>query len=214
MNWSESAILITGGTGTFGQACVEELLEHYHPRRLVVYSRDELKQHTMAQRSGAHESAPTLRFFIGDVRDEKRLRTALDGIDIVIHAAAMKQVPTCEYNPIEAVKTNVGGAQNVIEASIACRVEKVILLGSDKEVNPINLYGATKLVAEKLFVQANALSTHSGTKFSVTRYGNVIGSRGSVVEVFRKQRASGKVTITDSRMTRFVLTAKNAVDFV
>jgi UDP-N-acetylglucosamine 4,6-dehydratase len=168
----------------------------------------------MAQRLEAHEGASTLRFFIGDVRDEKRLRMALDGITIVIHAAALKQVPACEYNPIEAVKTNVGGAENVIEAAIESGVEKVIALGTDKNVSPVNLYGATKLVAEKLFIQANCLSTRSGTKFSTTRYGNVINSRGSVIEVFRNQRATGHITLTDPRMTRFVLSVRDAVNFV
>lgn len=214
MNWSDSSILITGGTGTFGQACVEELLTNYRPHRLVVYSRDESKQHTMAQKLEAHESASTLRFFIGDVRDEKRLKSALDGINIVIHAAALKQVPTCEYNPIEAVKTNVGGAQNVIEAAIEAGVEKAIMLGTDKACNSLNLYGGTKFVAERLFVQANCLSTRSGTKFAVTRYGNIIGSRGSVIEVFRNQRPTGHVTLTDPRMTRFVLTVGDGVNFV
>jgi UDP-N-acetylglucosamine 4,6-dehydratase len=214
MNLSDSSILITGGTGTFGQACVEELLTNYHPKRLVVYSRDESKQHTMAQRLGAHESASTLRFFIGDVRDRDRLKTALNGINIIIHAAALKQVPACEYNPIEAVKTNIGGATNVIEAAIEAKVDKVIALGTDKSVNPINLYGGTKFVAERLFVQANCLSTLSGTKFAVTRYGNVIGSRGSVIEVFKQQRQSGHITITDPRMTRFVLTVQEGVKFV
>ncbi len=209
--WEDKGVLITGGTGTFGQACVEELLAHYHPKRLVVYSRDESKQHTMTQRFG---SQSILRFFIGDVRDEKRLRMALGGIDIVIHAAALKQVPTCEYNPIEAVKTNIGGAVSLIEASIEMAVKNVIALGTDKQVNCINLYGGTKFVAEKLFVQANCLSTRSGTKFSVTRYGNVIGSRGSVVEVFKNQKLAGKITLTDERMTRFVLTVNDAVKFV
>lgn len=188
-----------------------ELLNHYHPHRLVVYSRDEAKQHTMAQR---FESQSTLRFFIGDVRDQSRLKMALSGIDIVVHAAALKQVPACEYNPIEAVKTNVGGAQNVIEAAIEAGVEKVLSLCTDKNVAPINLYGATKLVAEKLFVQANCLSTRSGTKFAVTRYGNVIGSRGSVIEVFSNQKLTGKITLTDERMTRFVLTVGDGVNFV
>jgi UDP-N-acetylglucosamine 4,6-dehydratase len=214
MNWSDSSILITGGTGTFGQACVEELLTNYHPRRLVVYSRDESKQHTMAQRLGAREHASTLRFFIGDVRDRGRLKTALNGINIVIHAAALKQVPACEYNPIEAVKTNIGGAVNVIEASIEAKVDKVIALGTDKSVGSLNLYGGTKFVSERLFIQANCLSTMSGTKFAVTRYGNVIGSRGSVIEVFKNQRPTGHITLTDPRMTRFVLTVADGVNFV
>jgi UDP-N-acetylglucosamine 4,6-dehydratase len=211
LNWTESSVIITGGTGTFGQACVDKLLADYHPKRLVVYSRDESKQHTMAQRLSDQS---TLRFFIGDIRDRDRLRMALDGVDIVIHAAALKQVPACEYNPIEAVKTNVGGAQNIIEASIDAGVSKVIALGTDKNVAPVNLYGATKLVAERLFVQANCLSTRSGTAFSTTRYGNVVASRGSVIEIFRAQRASGCVTLTDPRMTRFVLTVHDGVRFV
>jgi UDP-N-acetylglucosamine 4,6-dehydratase len=213
MNWSDKSVLITGGTGTFGNACVDEMLADaaYTPRRLIVYSRDESKQHTMAQRIG---QSPPLRFFIGDVRDRDRLRRALDGVDIVIHAAALKQVPACEYNPIEAVKTNVGGAQNLIEAAIDAGVAKVVALCTDKNVAPANLYGATKLVAEKLFVQANCLSTRSGTKFAATRYGNVIGSRGSVVEVFRRQRATGSLTVTDPAMTRFLLTVRMGVRFV
>ena len=209
MNWEESSILITGGTGTFGQCCTRELLGR-GVKRLVVYSRDEAKQHRMAQEI----KADSLRFFIGDVRERDRLRMALDGIDVVIHAAALKHVPVCEYNPIEAVKTNVGGVQNVIEAGIDAGVSRVISLGTDKLVFPHNLYGATKLVAERLFIQGNCLSAHSGTRFSGTRYGNVIGSRGSVVEVFRRQRESGLVTVTDPRMTRFVLTVRDGVEFV
>lgn len=210
MDWSNTSVLVTGGTGTFGNECVTRLLER-RSRRIVVFSRDETKQHHMAQKFGKR---PNLRFFIGDVRDAGRVRAALEGIDVVIHAAALKHVPVCEYNPMEAVKTNVGGAQNLIEAAIEARVGKVVALSTDKCVAPLNLYGATKLVAEKLFIQGNCLSVRAGTRFSCTRYGNVVGSRGSVVEVFREQRASGVVRVTDRRMTRFVLTIRRGVEFV
>ena len=204
-------ILITGGTGSFGKQFVKMVLKPYEPKRLVIFSRDELKQHEMRMDGFDH---PSLRYFIGDVRDKERLKRAFSGIDVVVHAAALKQVPACEYNPMEAVQTNVMGAKNVIDAALDSGVRKVIALSTDKAVNPVNLYGATKLVAEKLFVQSNAYSGYDGTRFSCVRYGNVVGSRGSVIPVFAKQRESGKVTITDPRMTRFWLTLAQAVRFV
>lgn len=206
-----SNILITGGTGSFGKKCVETLLREYSPKRLIIFSRDELKQHEM--RVGGFDD-PCIRYFIGDVRDEKRLRRAMVGVDIVIHAAALKQVPACEYNPIEAVQTNVNGARNVIEAALDCRVQRVIALSTDKAVNPVNLYGATKLVAEKLFIQANAYRGGEAIRFACVRYGNVVGSRGSVIPLFRDQSKTGKVTLTDPRMTRFWITLEQGVRFV
>jgi len=211
MNWQESSVLVTGGTGSFGRAFVEVMLRDCRPRRLVVFSRDELKQHEM--RCGGLEH-PSLRYFLGDVRDRERLRRAFDGVDVVVHAAALKQVPACEYNPSEAVRTNVDGAQNLVDAAIDCGVKKVLALSTDKAVNPVNLYGATKLCAEKLIVQGNSYSGGQHTRLSCTRYGNVLGSRGSVVSLFRRQRSAGKVTITDRRMTRFWLTLERAVRFV
>jgi UDP-N-acetylglucosamine 4,6-dehydratase len=209
--WQESSVLITGGTGSFGKKCIEILLAEYHPRKIVVFSRDELKQHEMSTGSFGH---PSLRYFLGDIRDVDRMRRAMRGIDIVIHAAALKQVPACEYNPSEAVKTNVDGARNIIEAAIDGGVKKVLGLSTDKAVNPVNLYGATKLCAEKLLVQGNAYSAPAGTRFSCTRYGNVLGSRGSVIPVFRAQKSSGRITVTDRRMTRFWLTLEQGVRFV
>ena len=211
----DRSILITGGTGSFGQAFVREVLARHRPRRLVVFSRDELKQYEMAQELSP-ERHPALRYFIGDVRDRDRLRRAMDGIEIVVHAAAMKQVPTAEYNPFECIRTNVGGAENVIQAAIDAGVEKVIALSTDKAANPINLYGATKLAADKCFVAANHLAASSGTRFSVVRYGNVMGSRGSVVEHFRRLVLAGatELPITDKRMTRFWITLRQGVDFV
>jgi UDP-N-acetylglucosamine 4,6-dehydratase len=209
--WQESSVLITGGTGSFGKKCIEILLAEYRPRKVVVFSRDELKQHEMSSGNFNH---PSLRYFLGDIRDVDRMRRAMRGIDVVIHAAALKQVPACEYNPSEAVKTNVDGARNIIEAAIDGGVKKVLCLSTDKAVNPVNLYGATKLCAEKLLVQGNAYSAPSGTRFSCTRYGNVLGSRGSVIPVFRAQRASGRITVTDRRMTRFWLTLEQGVRFV
>jgi UDP-N-acetylglucosamine 4,6-dehydratase len=204
-------ILITGGTGSFGKKCARILLDEYQPPRLIVFSRDELKQHEM--RIGGFDS-PALRYFIGDVRDVDRLRRAMVGVDVVIHAAALKQVPACEYNPIEAIKTNVDGSRNVIEACLDARVHRVLALSTDKAVNPVNLYGATKLVAEKLFVQANAYRGGDPIRFSSVRYGNVVGSRGSVIPLFRDQRKSGRVTVTDQRMTRFWITLEQGVRFV
>jgi UDP-N-acetylglucosamine 4,6-dehydratase len=211
MKWQEKVVLVTGGTGSFGKKFVEVILEAHRPKRLVVFSRDELKQHEM-RISGLNH--PSLRYFIGDVRDRDRLRRAMNGVDVVVHAAALKQVPACEYNPIEAVMTNVMGARNVIDAALDTGVKKVLALSTDKAVNPVNLYGATKLVAEKLFVQANAYSGTGPTRFSCVRYGNVVGSRGSVIPVFRQQRASGRITITDPRMTRFWIMLDQTVRFV
>jgi UDP-N-acetylglucosamine 4,6-dehydratase len=211
MEWSEKVILVTGGTGSFGKRFAEVMLRDYHPKKLIVFSRDELKQHEMQRGGFDHKS---LRYFIGDVRDADRLKRALDGVDIVVHAAALKQVPACEYNPIEAVLTNVMGARNVIDASLDRGVENVMALSTDKAVNPINLYGATKLVAEKLFVQANSYGGGKGTRFSCVRYGNVVGSRGSVIPLFLNQRKTGRLTITDPRMTRFWITLDQGVRFV
>lgn len=207
------SILVTGGTGSFGHAFVEKVLADYKPKRLVVFSRDELKQHNMQQRFPPAKH-PSLRFFLGDVRDERRLLTALRGIDYVIHAAALKQVPAAEYNPFEFIKTNVMGAENLINAAIDCGVKKVIALSTDKAVNPINLYGATKLCSDKLFIAGNAYVGGASTHFSVVRYGNVLGSRGSVIPLFLQQRASGTLTVTDPRMTRFWVTIKQGVEFV
>jgi len=203
-------VLVTGGTGSFGQRFVKRILKDFHPKKVIVFSRDELKQFEMNRMF----SDDRLRFFIGDVRDYSRLRRAFDGVDIVIHAAALKQVPTCEYNPFEAVKTNIMGAQNVINASIDSGVSKVVALSTDKAVNPVNLYGATKLVHEKLFVNGNAYSGKHPTRFSVVRYGNVMGSRGSVVPLFVQQKKSGVLSVTDERMTRFWITLDQGVDFV
>jgi len=211
MDWSNLNILVTGGTGSFGKKFTEFMLKEYHPKKLVIFSRDELKQHEMRINGFDH---PMLRYFIGDVRDADRLRRAMNGIDIVVHAAALKQVPACEYNPIEAVMTNVMGARNVIEAALDMEVKKVMAISSDKAVSPVNLYGATKLVAEKLFVQANSYSGTGPTRLSCVRYGNVVGSRGSVIPLFLEQRINGKVTITDQRMTRFWLTLDQGVTFV
>ncbi len=211
MNWQQQNVLITGGTGSFGKKFVEIMLKEYRPKRLVVFSRDELKQHEMRVAGFDHES---LRYFIGDVRDIRRLNRALRGVDIVVHAAALKQVPACEYNPIEAVATNIDGARNVIDAAIDCGVQRVLAMSTDKATAPVNLYGATKLVSEKLFVQGNSYRTAEGTAFSCVRYGNVVGSRGSVVEVFREQIKSGHLTVTDPRMTRFWITLEQGVRFV
>jgi len=210
MNWHESVILVTGGTGSFGRAFVSRMLKEHAPKKLIVFSRDELKQHEMR---GAGFDGPNLRYFIGDVRDESRLRRAMEGADVVVHAAALKQVPACEYNPIEAILTNIMGARNVVEAALDTGVGRVMALSTDKAVNPINLYGATKLAAEKLFVQSNAYAGGRRTRFSCVRYGNVVGSRGSVVPEFVRQRASGVVRLTDERMTRFWLSLEQGVRF-
>ena len=211
MKWSEQVILVTGGTGSFGKKFVEVMLQEYHPKRLVIFSRDELKQHDMRASGFNHYS---LRYFIGDVRDAARLERAFAGVTVVIHAAALKQVPACEYNPFEAIQTNIMGGRNVIDAAINQGVRRVLALSTDKAVNPINLYGATKLCAEKMFVQANAYSGRRETKFSCARYGNVVGSRGSVIPVFQEQRKQGKITVTDPRMTRFWITLEQGVHFV
>lgn len=208
---TDQNVLITGGTGSFGKRFIKHVLKGHKPRRLVVFSRDELKQHEMRVH-GFND--PILRYFIGDVRDRDRLRRAMSGVDIVVHAAALKQVPACEYNPLEAIATNIRGAENVVEAAIDRNVGRVIALSTDKAVSPVNLYGATKLCAEKLFVQANAYSGAAPTRFSCVRYGNVVGSRGSVVPLFKEQAKSGILTITDDRMTRFWLTLDQAVQFV
>jgi UDP-N-acetylglucosamine 4,6-dehydratase len=210
MNWKNKVVLITGGTGSFGRAFTKRVLDDFKPAKLIIFSRDELKQHEM--RSAGYEH-PSLRYFIGDVRDMMRVRRAMQGVDIVVHAAALKQVPACEYNPIEAIMTNIIGGRNVVEAALDTSVEKVMALSTDKAVNPINLYGATKLAAEKLFIQSNAYAGGRDVRFSCVRYGNVVGSRGSVVPVFIKQRESGRVTITDERMTRFWLSLDQGVDF-
>ena len=211
VNWAQESILVTGGTGSFGKKFVEIMLRDYQPQRLVVFSRDELKQHEMRTSGFDH---PSLRYFIGDVRDVERLKRALAGVTVVVHAAALKQVPACEYNPFEAIQTNIMGGRNVIDAAIDQGVRRILALSTDKAVNPINLYGATKLCAEKVFVQANAYAGARNTRFSCARYGNVVGSRGSVIPVFLEQRRRGKITITDPRMTRFWLTLEQGVKFV
>ncbi len=212
MNWNRKVILLTGGTGSFGQAFTEIMLKKYNPKVIRIFSRDELKQWEMEKK---FNSDKRLRFFIGDVRDKDRLERSMDGVDVVIHAAALKQVPLCEYNPFEAVKTNILGAQNIVEAAIDHNVEKVLALSSDKAVNPVNLYGATKMCMEKLFVAANAyVGPSRRTRMSCVRYGNVVGSRGSVIPLFRKQRETGKISITDKRMTRFWITLKQGVELV
>jgi UDP-N-acetylglucosamine 4,6-dehydratase/5-epimerase len=212
MDWTDKVVLITGGTGSFGKKFIDIMLKEYHPAKLIIFSRDELKQHEMRTRGYDH---PTLRYFIGDVRDLARLRRAMQGVDIVVHAAALKQVPACEYNPMEAIKTNILGSSNVIDAALDEGVKKVLALSTDKAVSPINLYGATKLAAEKLFVQSNAYAGGMSTRFSCVRYGNVVGSRGSVIPLFLAQRRqNGKLTITDERMTRFWITLEQGVRFV
>lgn len=206
----EHVVLVTGGTGSFGQHFVRKILETCQPKKVIVFSRDELKQAEMRRQM----NDPRLRFFIGDVRDRERLYRAFHGVDIVVHAAALKQVPVCEYNPFEAVKTNILGTAHVIDAASDCGVKRVMVISSDKAVSPINLYGATKLVAEKLSISANAYAGGSGTKFSVVRYGNVVGSRGSVVPLFEQSRQTGRIPITDERMTRFWMTIDQGVSFV
>lgn len=211
MDLRDKTILITGGTGSFGNKCIETLLEQHEPKIVRVFSRDELKQSELETRY-AHDDR--LRLFLGDIRDRDRLIQATRGVDLILHAAALKQVPACEYNPFEAVQTNILGAENVVSAAIANDVERTILLSTDKAVNPVNLYGATKLAAEKITVQGNAYAAHSDSRFAVVRYGNVVGSRGSVVPIFLKQAAEGRLTITDDRMTRFWITLQQAIDFV
>ena len=210
--FSDKSILITGGTGSFGKKYVKTILERYTPKRLIIFSRDELKQYEMQQTF----NAPCMRYFIGDVRDGERLRQATQGVDYIIHAAALKQVPAAEYNPMECIKTNIYGAENVIKAALDNNIKKVIALSTDKAANPINLYGATKLASDKLFVAANNMAGSQGTLFSVVRYGNVVGSRGSVVPFFQKLVAEGcdKLPITHAEMTRFWITLQHGVDFV
>lgn len=211
---SSKSILITGGTGSFGRAFVKTVLERYPTvKRLVVFSRDELKQFEMEQQFSCKEY-PCMRYFIGDVRDEPRLRRALEGIDFVIHAAALKQVPAAEYNPFECIKTNILGAQNLIEACLESKVQRVVALSTDKAAAPINLYGATKLCSDKLFVAANNIKGHRDIRFSVVRYGNVLGSRGSVVPFFLEKRLNGVLPITDPGMTRFNISLQDGVDMV
>lgn len=209
MSLNDKVVLITGGTGSFGRKFTEIILANYRVKALRIFSRDELKQYEM----GKQFTNDRLRFFIGDVRDRDRLTRAMNGVDVVVHAAAMKQVPAAEYNPIEAVKTNIDGAANVIDAAIDNNVPRVIALSTDKAVHPVNLYGATKLVAEKLFIQANSYAS-GRTSFSCVRYGNVVGSRGSVIPLFLEQKGNGSLTITDERMTRFWITLEEGVRFV
>lgn len=210
MNFSNSTILLTGGTGSFGHAFVERVLREHQDVTIRIYSRDELKQSEMQ----ARYNDPRLRYLLGDVRDAKRLLRASQGVDYVVHAAAMKQVPAAEYNPFEAVQTNIVGAQNIVDAAIDAGVKQVVALSTDKAVNPVNLYGATKLCAEKIIVQGNAYAASRQTRLSCVRYGNVVGSRGSVVPLFRRQISEGKLTITDERMTRFWITLAQSVDLV
>jgi len=210
---NDSSILVTGGTGSFGKRFIQTVLERYQPKKLIVFSRDELKQYEMQQEL-PDSIYGCLRYFIGDVRDLPRLRTAMEGVDYVIHTAALKQVPAAEYNPFEAVKTNVIGSQNVIDAAINTGVKRVVALSTDKAAAPINLYGATKLTADKLFVAANIYAGGHNIKFSVVRYGNVMGSRGSVIPFFQEHQKRGVLPITDERMTRFNITLQEGVDFV
>jgi UDP-N-acetylglucosamine 4,6-dehydratase len=211
MDWKGKTVLVTGGTGSFGKEFVRILMEEYRPAKIIIFSRDELKQHEMRV---AGYDQPNLRYFIGDVRDKHRLLRAMQSVHIVVHAAALKQVPACEYNPMEAIKTNILGSSNVVEAALDAGVEKVMALSTDKAVNPVNLYGATKLAAEKLVIQSNAYAGGRVTRYSCVRYGNVVGSRGSVVPIFLHQRSTGKLTITDKRMTRFWLSLEQGVRFV
>lgn len=209
--FDNKSILLTGGTGSFGKAFAQQCLRNLNPRRLIIYSRDELKQWEMRQDLG---DDPRLRFFIGDVRDERRLERAMDDVEIVVHAAALKQIVTAEYNPFECIQTNVFGAQNVIDAAISAGVKRVIALSTDKASSPINLYGASKLASDKLFIAANHYASHGETRLSVVRYGNVVASRGSVIPLFEKLAPTGRLPITDKRMTRFWITIEEAVHFV
>lgn len=213
---NDKTILITGGTGSFGKKFLKMIFERYEPKKVIIYSRDEYKQSVMKVEYQNIVDMKRVRFFIGDVRDRDRLYRAFEGVDYVIHAAAMKQVPTCEYNPMEAVKTNIHGAQNVIDAALDRKVKKVVALSTDKAVNPINLYGGTKLVSDKLFIAANAYSGEMGTVFSVVRYGNVAGSRGSVIPIWKKiiEEGGNTLGITDARMTRFWITLEEGVELV
>lgn len=211
--FDNKVVLVTGGTGSFGKRFVRKLLTQYSPKKVIIYSRDELKQHEMAK-TFPESQYPAIRYFIGDVRDYQRLLRAFMGVDIVIHAAALKHVPAAEYNPFEFVKTNIVGAQNIIEAAIERSVKKVVALSTDKASNPINLYGATKLCSDKLFVAGNSYAGMEGTRFNVVRYGNVIGSRGSVIPFFMHQKSKGVLPITDERMTRFWITLDHGIDLV
>jgi len=213
---NDKTILVTGGTGSFGKKFLKMIFERYNPKKVIIYSRDEYKQSVMKTDFANVVDMSKVRFFIGDVRDKERLWRAFDGVDYVVHAAAMKQVPTCEYNPFEAVKTNIHGAQNVIEAALDRGVKKVVALSTDKAVNPINLYGGTKLVSDKLFIAANAYAGPNNISFSVVRYGNVAGSRGSVIPIWKKIIESGGDTlgVTDMRMTRFWITLEQGVELV
>lgn len=213
---NNKTILITGGTGSFGKKFLSMVFEHYSPKKVIIYSRDEFKQSLMQSDYKNNLNMDKVRFFIGDVRDRERLYRAFKGVDYVIHAAAMKQVPTCEYNPFEAIKTNIHGAQNVIDAALDCGIKKVVALSTDKAVNPINLYGGTKLVSDKLFISANAYSGGKGPIFSVVRYGNVAGSRGSIIPIFKDiiEKGGRTLPITDMRMTRFWITLEQGVELV
>ena len=213
---NDKTILITGGTGSFGKCFTRFVLEHYEPRKLIIYSRDEFKQFVMSNDEFFAKHQKKLRYFIGDVRDKERLKRALEGVDYVVHAAALKQVPACEYNPAEAIKTNIDGAQNVIDACLDRGVKKVVALSTDKAVNPVNLYGGTKLVSDKLFIAANAYAGSKDISFSIVRYGNVAGSRGSVIPFFRSLIDQGvtELPITDYRMTRFWISLEEGVQLV
>lgn len=209
--FDNSVILVTGGTGSFGHKFLSMTLEKYNPKKIIIYSRDEMKQWEMAKK---YKNDPRVRFFIGDVRDKERLYRALDGVDYVVHAAATKIVPTAEYNPFECIKTNINGAMNLIDACIDKKIKKVVALSTDKASSPINLYGATKLASDKLFVAGNAYSGANGTTFSVVRYGNVMGSRGSVIPFFMSLNKDEKIPVTDERMTRFMITLEQGVELV
>jgi UDP-N-acetylglucosamine 4,6-dehydratase len=210
MNWSEQIIVLTGGTGSFGKKFVEIMLEEYHPKTIRIFSRDEMKQYEMHKQF----DHPSLRYFIGDVRDRERVHRALDGATMLVHAAALKHVPVCEYNPLEAVKTNIIGAQNLLDAALEHRIPLNIALSTDKAVNPTNLYGATKLCMERIFIAGNAYAGTHNVRFACARYGNVVGSRGSVIPLFLKQRETGTLTLTDKRMTRFWITLEQGVRLV
>lgn len=216
MKLDDKTILVTGGTGSFGHCFTEYLLENYNPKKIIVYSRDEYKQYTMANEKVYREHADQMRFFIGDVRDGARMERAMEGVDYVIHAAALKQVPACEYNPDEAIKTNVNGAQNVINAALNTGVKRVVALSTDKAVNPVNLYGATKMVSDKLFIAANAYAGNKDINFSIVRYGNVAGSRGSIIPLFKHliEKGEKELPITDYRMTRFWISLPEGVELV
>jgi UDP-N-acetylglucosamine 4,6-dehydratase (inverting) len=216
MKLDDKTILVTGGTGSFGHCFTEYVLEHYNPKKIIVYSRDEYKQYTMANEKVYREHADKMRFFIGDVRDAARMERAMEGVDYVIHAAALKQVPACEYNPDEAIKTNVNGAQNVINAALNTGVKRVVALSTDKAVNPVNLYGATKMVSDKLFIAANAYAGNKDINFSIVRYGNVAGSRGSIIPLFKSliEKGEKELPVTDYRMTRFWISLPEGVELV